>query len=145
MVAFGVRLLASGARRPRVPVRAGVGACSVVRGENLVPRLSGGFSVVLGRPLAVLVSTPLYASFVADWGNSLLPRAWTLRWYVQVDPRFWASIQLSVLLSLGSVLVTLLVALPLATACGDLRRCRARDAARTRPVAHRRARASSGV
>jgi ABC-type spermidine/putrescine transport system permease subunit II len=65
---------------------------------------------------ALLVITPLYASFVDDWGNSLLPRSWTLRWYGRVDPRFWSSVQLSLGLSLGSVGLTLLLGLPLAAA-----------------------------
>jgi 2-aminoethylphosphonate transport system permease protein len=64
----------------------------------------------------VLVITPLYASFVDDWGNSLLPRAWTLRWYGRVDPRFWSSVQVSFWLSVGSVVLTLLFGLPLAAA-----------------------------
>lgn len=66
--------------------------------------------------LCVLVCSPLYASFVLDWGAGPLPESLTLQWYREITPQFWESIRLSLLLSLGACLITLLTGVPLAVA-----------------------------
>ncbi|MCC7372818.1 MAG: iron ABC transporter permease [Chloroflexi bacterium] len=118
LVAAGVRLLASGRLfRPRAAADGSDGAAAEgARGRRLQSWLAAAYQWGWAALLALLVLTPLYASFVGDWGNSLLPRTWTLRWYLQVDPRFWSSVQLSIVLSFAAVLLTLALGLPLAAA-----------------------------
>lgn len=114
LVAAGVRLLASG--RLTRPSAAANASSDSARGHGIRSWLAAAYQWGWAALLALLVLTPLYASFVGDWGNSLLPRTWTLRWYLQVDPRFWASVQLSIVLSFAAVLLTLALGLPLAAA-----------------------------
>jgi ABC-type Fe3+ transport system permease subunit len=83
---------------------------------QLVVRLLLGYQSLWLAIFGLLVCTPLLASFVLDWGAGVLPRSWTLQWYREISPQFWESIRLSLLLSLGCVLLTFLAGLPLAVA-----------------------------
>ncbi|MFE4712807.1 MULTISPECIES: ABC transporter permease [unclassified Paenibacillus] len=63
--------------------------------------------------LVPLLATGLYA-FAQDWQNSLLPRAWTFDWFIQMfqDLRFMEALWTSLYLCLISVVVSLVVMLP---------------------------------
>lgn len=66
--------------------------------------------------LGLLVLTPFYSSLVLDWGKGLFARSWSLQYYGEIDPAFWRSMSLSLLLSLGCVIANLLISFPLALA-----------------------------
>lgn len=86
------------------------------RVSRLLVRVAMGYQVGWLALLCLLVCSPLYASFVLDWGAGLLPESLTLQWYRSITPQFWESIRLSLLLSLGAVLITMLTSVPLAIA-----------------------------
>jgi ABC-type Fe3+ transport system permease subunit len=96
------------------------GACRRIsgagKGVRLLAQTACGYQRLWLILLAVLVLSPLYSSFVLDWGSGPLPSAWTLQWYRNITPQFWGSIRLSLLLSCGCVLISLLTGLPLALA-----------------------------
>lgn len=84
--------------------------------SRLLVRAAGGYQGAWLVLLCLLVLSPLYASFVLDWGAGPLPESLTLQWYREITPQFWESIRLSLLLSLGACLITLAIGVPLAVA-----------------------------
>jgi ABC-type Fe3+ transport system permease subunit len=97
---------------PSVPV-AGLTARKASR---WLIRGARGYQLVWLVLLCGLVATPLYSSFVLDWGAGVLPRSWTLQWYATINPQFWGSLRLSLILSVGCVVLSLVFGLPLAVA-----------------------------
>ena len=84
--------------------------------SRLLVKAASGYQMLWLALLGLLVISPLYASFVLDWGAGPLPRSWTLQWYGNMTSQFWDSMKLSLFLSIGCVLLTLIIGIPLAVA-----------------------------
>ena len=71
-------------------------------------------TVMLVILLSPLVATLIYA-FSTQWGSTILPEGFTLKWMTQLwmDPRFLTALWHSLLICLGSLVLAVILVLPL--------------------------------
>jgi putative spermidine/putrescine transport system permease protein len=91
----------------------------LIAGRNAMSRIEGAYHRLIVWILMVILLLPLAAtliySLVSEWGATILPSGFTLKWMVALwsDPRFLIALGHSLLLCFGTLLLSLVLILPL--------------------------------
>jgi putative spermidine/putrescine transport system permease protein len=91
----------------------------LIVGRNAMSRIEGAYHRLIVWVLMVLLLLPLAATLiyalVSEWGATILPSGFTLKWMVALwsDPRFLIALGHSLLICFGTLLLSLVLILPL--------------------------------
>jgi putative spermidine/putrescine transport system permease protein len=91
----------------------------LIAGRNAMSRIEGAYHRLIVWILMVILLLPLAAtliySLVSEWGATILPSGFTLKWMVALwsDPRFLVALGHSLLICFGTLLLSLVLILPL--------------------------------
>jgi len=91
----------------------------LIAGRNAMSRIEGAYHRLIVWVLMVILLLPLAATLiyalVSEWGATILPSGFTLKWMVALwsDPRFLVALGHSLLICFGTLLLSLVLILPL--------------------------------
>jgi putative spermidine/putrescine transport system permease protein len=91
----------------------------LIAGRNAMSRIEGAYHRLIVWILMVILLLPLAATLiyalVSEWGATILPSGFTLKWMVALwsDPRFLVALGHSLLICFGTLLLSLVLILPL--------------------------------